>query len=78
MNRFKINGIFKTFCWDMNGREELIKSVHGLTIEQCLNILGMEKWNDVSKNITVNSGRNKLRVIRGAIAPAKKINRLPN
>jgi len=60
MSKFKPQGIFKTFCWNMKGREELIIPAKKLTIEECFNLLGLEKWQDISKNITVDEGLNDI------------------
>lgn len=58
VQRFSPRGIFKVFCFGMQGREHLIEVIKPWTIEECLRVLGKEKWQSISKNITVDEGLN--------------------
>lgn len=58
VQRFSPKGIFKIYCWGMQGREHLIDVIKPWTIEECLRVLGKEKWQSITPNITVDEGLN--------------------
>lgn len=60
MNGFRPKGIFRIFCFGMQGREHLIDVIKPWTIEECLDVLGKEKWQEVINNITVDEGLNDI------------------
>lgn len=59
-NGFYPKGIFEVYCWNLFGNSELIEIVRPLNINQCLNLLGKEKWSLLSNNITVDEGLNNI------------------
>ena len=58
LNFYRPKGTFKIYCFGMQGREHLIETIRPMTIEECLDLLGKEKWMSISKNITVDEGNN--------------------
>lgn len=70
MNGFRPKGKFTVFCWGMQGREHLIDVIKPWDIGECLKVLGREKWQSISPNITVDEGLNDVLNVYFASAAA--------